>query len=90
MRPETIENILVQIRPGTWFGFGGKEKIYSNLIIHSGDEKPTQEWLEAELTRQQDVWDSEQAAVAETKSSAIGKLKALGLNDAEIASITGG
>ena len=33
---------------------------------------------------------AEQAAAAETKSSAIGKLKALGLNDAEIASITGG
>ena len=33
---------------------------------------------------------AEQVAAAETKSSAIGKLKALGLNDAEIASITGG
>ena len=34
--------------------------------------------------------DAEQVAAAETKSSAIGKLKTLGLNDAEIASITGG
>ena len=33
---------------------------------------------------------AEQVAAAEAKSSAIGKLKALGLNDAEIASITGG
>jgi hypothetical protein len=33
---------------------------------------------------------AEQVAAAETKTSAIGKLKALGLNDAEIASITGG
>ena len=90
MRPETIENILVHIRPGTWFGFGGKEKTYANLIIHSDDEKPTQEWLEAELTRQQEEWDAEQVAAAETKSSTIEKLKALGLNDAEIASITGG
>ena len=32
----------------------------------------------------------EEVAAAETKSSAIEKLKALGLNDAEIASITGG
>ena len=90
MRPETIEDILVHIRAGTWFGFGGKEKTYANLIIHSNDEKPTQEWLEAELTRQQEEWDAEQVAAAETKSSAIGKLKSLGLNDAEIASITGG
>ena len=61
MRPETIENILVQIRPGTWFGFGGKEKTYANLIIHSGDEKPTQEWLEAELKNQQDAYDNDYA-----------------------------
>ncbi len=33
---------------------------------------------------------AEQAAAAEARSSAIEKLKALGLNDAEIASITGG
>tara|TARA_B100000949_G_scaffold209434_1_gene201807 strand:- start:300 stop:578 length:279 start_codon:yes stop_codon:yes gene_type:complete len=33
---------------------------------------------------------AEQVAAAEAKSSAIEKLKALGLNDAEIASITGG
>ena len=90
IRPETIEDILVHTHGGPWFGFRGKGgKTYANLIIHTDDEKPTQEWLESELTRQQDVWDSEQAAVAETKSSAIVKLQALGLNDAEIASITG-
>ena len=33
---------------------------------------------------------AEQVAAAATKASAIGKLNALGLNDAEIASITGG
>ena len=34
--------------------------------------------------------EAEQVAAAEAKASAIEKLKALGLNDAEIASITGG
>ena len=34
--------------------------------------------------------EAEQASAAEAKLSAIGKLKSLGLNDAEIASITGG
>ena len=90
MRAKSIEDVLVHMRTGQWLGFGGKEKTYANLIIHSDDEKPTQEWLEAELTRQQEEWDAEQATAAETKSSAIEKLKALGLNDAEIASITGG
>jgi hypothetical protein len=33
---------------------------------------------------------AEQVAAAEVRASAIGKLQALGLNDAEIASITGG
>ena len=33
---------------------------------------------------------AEQVAAAEARLSAIGKLKSLGLNDAEIASITGG
>ena len=90
MRAETIEDILVGMRVGGWFGFSGKEKTYANLIIHSDDEKPTQEWLEAEITRQQGAWDTEQVAATEAKTSAIEKLKALGLNDAEIASITGG
>ena len=91
MKPEHIEDVLVHLHSGQWFGRSdSKNKVYANLVIHGDQEKPTQEWLEAELTRQQEAWDAEQAAAAETKASAIGKLKALGLNDAEIASITGG
>jgi len=90
MKPEHIEDVLVHLHSGQWFGWNNKEKVYANLVIHSADEKPTQEWLEAELTRQQEAWDAEQVAAAETKANAIGKLQALGLNDAEIASITGG
>jgi len=59
MRAETIEDILVGMRVGGWFGFGGKEKTYANLIIHSDDEKPTQEWLEGELKRRQDAYDND-------------------------------
>jgi hypothetical protein len=91
MKPEHIEDVLVHLHSGQWFGWSNsKDKVYDNLVIHSADDKPTQEWLEAELARQQEEWDAEQVAAAETKSSAIEKLKALGLNDAEIASITGG
>lgn len=84
MRPEAIEDILVHIRAGTWFGFGGKEKTYANLIIHSGDEKPTQEWLEAELKSQQDAWDAEQIEKQERLASAKSKLEALGLTTEEV------
>ena len=49
---------------------------------------------ESEIVAGQTAWDVEQVAkqavTAETKSSAIGKLKSLGLNDAEIAIIIGG
>ena len=91
MKPEHIEDVLVHLHSGQWFGWSdSKSKIYANLVIYGGQEKPTQELLEAELTRQKDAWDAEQVAAAETKANAIGKLQALGLNDAEIASITGG
>ena len=91
MKPEHIEDVLVHLHSGQWFGWSdSKNKVYANLVIHGDQEKPTQEWLEAELTRQQDAWDAKQVAAAETKSRAIGKLQALGLNDAEVASITGG
>ena len=84
MRPETIENILTQLHAGTWFGFGGKEITYANLIIHSGDEKPTQEWLEAELTNQQEEWDTEQTSKQERLDSVKSKLEALGLTTEEV------
>ena len=59
MRAKNIEEILVYMHTGQWFGFGGKEKTYANLIIHSDDEKPTQEWLETELKSQQDAYDND-------------------------------
>jgi|MGYP003632947152 hypothetical protein len=61
MRAKNIEDILVYMHTGQWFGFGGKEKTYANLIIHSDDEKPTQEWLETELKSQQDAYDNDYA-----------------------------
>ena len=67
MRAENIEDVLVYMHTGQWFGFGGKEKTYANLIIHSDDEKPTQEWLETELKSQQDTWDN--ASYARTRET---------------------
>ena len=89
MRPETIENILTGMRVGGWFGFGGKEKIYANLIIHTSDEKPTQAWLETELASQQAAWDAAETAKAEDNASAKSKLAALGLSEQEISAAFG-
>ena len=49
MKPEHIEDVLVHLHSGQWFGWNNKEKVYANLVILSADDKPTQEWLEAEL-----------------------------------------
>ena len=76
----------------------GFESLVDFRLYDDRDGKGIQmEWLsnqpqpsESEIAVGQAAWDAEQVAAAETKSSAIGKLKALGLNDAEIASITGG
>ena len=85
MKPEHIEDILVALHSGQWFGWSdSKNKVYANLVIHSSDDKPTKEWLEAELTRQQDAWDAEQIAKQERLASVKSKLEALGLTTEEV------
>ena len=84
MKPEHIEDVLVTLHSGQWFGWNNKDKVYYNLVIHSVDEKPTQEWLEAELTRQQEAWDAEQVADQERLASVKSKLEALGLTTEEV------
>ena len=61
---DSIEDVLV-FNPefnnrGNWFKFDG-DYTYQNLIITDDSfEKPTQEFLESELKKQQDEFDSKQ------------------------------
>ena len=42
-KPDHIEDYLVTVRTGQWFGWSdSKNKIYSNLIVHDGGSKPTE------------------------------------------------
>ena len=42
-RPDHIEDYLVTVRTGQWFGWSdSKNKIYANLIVHDGGSKPTE------------------------------------------------
>jgi hypothetical protein len=85
MKPEHIEDVLVHLHSGQWFGWSdSKNKVYANLVIYGDQEKPAQEWLEAELTRQQDVWDAAAAAKSSRLDSAKSKLEALGLTTEEV------
>jgi hypothetical protein len=62
MKAEHIEDILVNLHSGQWFGWSNsKDKVYANLVIHSDQEKPTEEWLNAELKSQQDAYDNDYA-----------------------------
>ncbi len=85
MKPEHIEDILVHLHSGQWFGWSdSKNKVYANLVIHGDQEKPTEEWLDTELTRQQEAWDAEQAAKQERLDSVKTKLESLGLTTDEV------
>jgi len=84
IRPETIEDILVGLHGGPWFGFSGKEKTYANLIIHSADAKPTESELTNALSAQQTSFDNAATAKTTNIASVKTKLEALGLTVDEI------
>ena len=43
MRPTHIEDYLVTVREGQWFGWSDiHNKIYANLIVHDGGSKPSE------------------------------------------------
>ena len=56
MRPETIEDILITLHTGQWFGFNG-DKVYANLWVADGYDKPTEEELNTLLATKQAEYD---------------------------------
>ncbi len=59
-RPDQIEDYLVTVRTGAWFGWSdSKNKIYANLIVHDGGSKPTESDCTTGLTALQTAWDLE-------------------------------
>ena len=89
-RANHIEDYLVTVRDGQWFGWSdAKNKVYANLIVHDGGSKPTeQECIDGLATLQSD-FDDKQTKNTNDKASGKQKLKDLGLNDDEIKALTG-
>ena len=59
-RPDHIEDYLVTVRIGCWFGWSdSKNKIYANLIVHDGGSKPTESDCTSGLAALQAAWDLE-------------------------------
>tara|TARA_R100000742_G_C4245000_1_gene64062 strand:- start:17 stop:331 length:315 start_codon:yes stop_codon:yes gene_type:complete len=60
MRPTHIEDYLITVRQGCWFGWSDPEnKIYANLIVHDGGSKPTEKECTDGLAALQTAWDLE-------------------------------
>jgi len=59
-RADHIEDYLVTVRTGQWFGWSDFEnKIYANLIVHDGGSKPTETECTDGLAAMQAAWDLE-------------------------------
>ena len=86
MRPETLEDYLVSLHTGQWFGWSdSKNKVYSNLIIHdSSKTKPTEQECIDGLAQLQADYDQAITDRETKKESAKTKLEALGLTTEEI------
>ena len=95
IRPNHIEDYLITVRNGQWFGFANNQsddsnKIYANLIVHDGGSKPTEQECIDGLAQIQTDFDNAITKQAADKTSGNNKLKALGLTDDEITAITKG
>ena len=90
-KPNHIEDYLARLHTGQWFGWSdSKNKIYDNLLIHDNSKtKPTEQECIDGLAQLQIEYDNRIAQEIANKQSALNKLKALGLNDAEIKAIIG-
>ena len=59
-KPDHIEDYLVTVRTGCWFGWSDpKNKIYANLIVHDGGSLPTEQECTDGLAALQAAWTLE-------------------------------
>ena len=59
-RPDHIEDYLVGVRTGQWFGWSdSSNKIYANIIVYDGGSKPTEKECTDGLAALQAAWDLE-------------------------------
>jgi len=90
-RPNHIEDYLVRLHTGQWFGWSNpKNKVYANLIIlDDSKDKPSESDCTNGLAQLQSDYDAAQTKNTNDKASGKQKLKDLGLNDDEIKALTG-
>jgi len=91
MRPTHIEDYLISLHTGQWFGWSdSKNKVYANLIIHDDTkDKPSESDCTNGLATLQSNFDTAETNATNKKASGKAKLKELGLDDAEIKALIG-
>ena len=90
-RPDHIEDYLVSLHTGQWFGWSdNKNKVSSNLIIHDDSKsKPSESDCTNGLATLQSNFDTAKTNAETKKTSGKQKLKDLGLDDDEIQALIG-
>ena len=90
-RPNHIEDYLVSLHTGQWFGWSdSKNKVYANLIIHNDSKsKPSESDCTSGLATLQSDYDTAKTNTTNKKASGKQKLKDLGLDDDEIQALIG-
>jgi len=59
-RPNSLEDYLITVRTGQWFGFSDfNNQVYANLIVNDGGSKPTESDCTNGLAALQAAWDLE-------------------------------
>jgi hypothetical protein len=90
-RPTHIEDYLVSLHTGQWFGWSdSKNKIYANLIIHDDSKsKPSESDCTSGLATLQSDFDTAETNAITKKASGKQKLLDLGLSEEEVKALIG-
>ena len=90
-RPDHIEDYLVSLHTGQWFGWSDvKNKVYTNLIILDNSKtKPSESDCTNGLATMQSDFDTAQTNAETKKASGKQKLLDLGLTEEEVKALIG-
>ena len=90
-KPNHIEDYLVKLHTGQWFGWSDpKNKIYANLIILDDTKsKPNENNCTSGLATLQSDFDNAEANAETKKASGKQKLLDLGLSEEEVKALIG-
>ena len=91
MKPTHIEDYLISLHTGQWFGWSNtKNKVYANLIILDDTKsKPSENDCTTGLAQLQSDYDTAKTNAATKKASGKQKLLDLGLDEDEVKALIG-